>query len=91
MTEQTHELFEDLEVEGDSALTEWRGMPEFNQPDNTAYRQILVSFEDEEAIESFMKLLDVHLTNKTKSLWWPVRPKNNVSDLFYISDDEEEQ
>lgn len=90
MTEINHDLFDDLEGEGDSALTEWRGMPEFNQPDNTAYRQVLVSFEDEDAIASFMKLLDVHMTSKTKSLWWPVRQKNNVADLFYISDDEDD-
>lgn len=63
---------------------EWRGMPEFNQPDNTAYRQIIVSFDDQAGVDRFAELLGVHLTDKTKSLWYPPRDKNFVSDLFWF-------
>ena len=39
----------------DEAETHWRGMPEFNQPDNGAYRQIIISFEDEAGVRAFGK------------------------------------
>lgn len=69
---------------GDDPRLEWRGMPEFNQPDNGAYRQIIVSFDTQEAVDRFAQLLDVSLTSKTKSIWWPPRERNNVADLFWI-------
>ena len=65
----------------------WRDMPEFNQPKNGAFRQIIVSFEDQEGVDEFAKLIQQTLTNKTKSIWFPDRERNLVSDLFYFSDD----
>jgi hypothetical protein len=75
--------FEDDE----SPETEWRGMPEFNQPDNGAYKQIIVSFDDEEGMKRFSKLLGVSVGEKTKSIWYPPRERNNVVDLFYFDED----
>ena len=66
--------------------TEWRGMPEFNQPDNGAFKQIIVSFDDQDGIDKFAALLNLNINAKTKSLWYPPRPKNYVSDLFYFDD-----
>lgn len=66
--------------------TEWRGMPEFNQPDNSAYRQVIVSFEDEEGVAEFFKLINQSYTSKTKSVWFPDRETNKVADLFYYDD-----
>ena len=66
--------------------TEWRGMPDFNQPDNGAVRQIIVSFHAMEDVEVFAKLLNQNITKKTKSLWFPARDKNNVADLFYVNE-----
>lgn len=77
-------LFEGLEE--DEKTTEWRGMPEFNQPDNGAIRQIIVSFSTEEDIQEFAKLVNQNITKKTKSIWFPRREKNNVVDLFYIDE-----
>ncbi len=71
----------------DSPQSEWKNMPQFNQPDNGAYRQIIVSFDDQEGVDQFAKLLDVNLTSKTKSMWYPPRDKNNVADLFWFSKD----
>lgn len=79
-------LFEGL-IEGDERVTEWRGMPGFNQPFNGAIRQIIVSFDKEEDIEEFAKLVNQNITKKTKSIWFPNREKNNVVDLFYVADD----
>lgn len=81
-------LFEGLDE--DEKKTEWRGMPEFNQPDNGAIRQIIVSFTTEEDIQSFAKLVGQNITKKTKSIWFPRREKNNVVDLFWFSKDIDE-
>lgn len=74
-------------IPGDEKETEWRGMPEFNQPDNGAIRQIIVSFDSQEGIDEFVKLVGQNITKKTKSIWFPKREKNDVVDLFYISGD----
>lgn len=70
--------------------TEWRGMPEFNQPDNGAFKQIIVSFDDQDGIDKFADLLDLKINAKTKSLWYPPRAKNYVSDLFYVDEEEDD-
>lgn len=72
-------------IPGDEKETEWRGMPEFNQPDNGAIRQIIVSFDSQDGIDEFAKLVGQNITKKTKSIWFPKREKNDVVDLFYIS------
>ena len=78
-----------FEFDEDTPETEWRGMPEFNQPDNGAYRQIIVSFDDEEGIKQFAKATGQNLTDKTKSIWYPPRERNNVVDLFWFDKDSE--
>lgn len=74
--------FDDLE----SVDVEWRGMPEYNQPNNTAFRQIIVEFDDDKEVEAFAELLEQSVTEKTKSLWYPPRDKNIVVDLFWVSE-----
>lgn len=68
----------------DDPENEWRGMPEFNQPDNGAFRQIIVSFDDQAGVDKFAALINQNITSKTKSLWYPGREKNNVVDLFWF-------
>lgn len=75
----------DMDTTGDLE-EEWRGMPEFNQPDNSAYRQVIVSFEDEEGVAEFFKLINQTYTSKTKSVWFPDRETNRVADLFYYDE-----
>ena len=68
------------------AENEWRGMPEFNQPDNSAYRQIIVSFKSEDDVAAFFKLLDRSYSEKTKSVWFPDKEGNVLYDLFYFDE-----
>lgn len=77
-----HDNLFDVEQD-DDVDNEWRNMPEFNQPDNGAFRQIIISFDDQDGVDAFAKLIDQHLTSKTKSLWFPPREKNNVVDKFF--------
>lgn len=80
MTEK-NPLFEFEET--NEKITEWRGMPEFSQQNRAAYRQIIVSFEDDAGIDQFAKLVQQNITPKTKSIWFPGRVRNDVVDLFY--------
>ena len=50
---------------------EWAGMPDYENKDKTAHRQIIVSFKTEDDAQAFAKLLKQKITDKTKSLWYP--------------------
>jgi hypothetical protein len=65
---------------------EWRGMPDFNQPNKAAYRQLIVSFENEDDVEEFFKLIDQSFTAKTKSIWFPDHKKNELRNLFIFDE-----
>lgn len=77
-----------FEFDDDTPESEWRGMPEYNQPFNGAYRQLIVSFDDEEGVRKFAKLVNQNITDKTKSIWFPQRERNNVVDLFWVDSSE---
>lgn len=64
----------------------WQNMPEYNQPDNGAYRQLIINFQDEAAVKNFESIIGQSLTKKTKSIWFPKREQNNVSELFWIEE-----
>lgn len=53
------------------ASSEWVGMPEFNQEDQLAHRQVIVNFKSDEDVMLFAKLLEQDLTDKTRSIWYP--------------------
>jgi hypothetical protein len=79
-------LFEFEADAKDQKATEWRGMPEFNQPDNGPYRQVTISFKTPEDLKDFAKLTGLSITDKTKSAWFPYRAMNRVSELFYFDE-----
>jgi hypothetical protein len=64
----------------------WQNMPTYDQPNNSAYRQLIINFENEDAVKAFSDLVGQNLTKKTKSIWFPKREQNNVSDLFWIEE-----
>ncbi len=63
--------------------TEWEGMPDFNQPDKSAQRQITVSFKTDEDVEAFAKLIGQNITDKTRSLWYPAAEIERYIDKRY--------
>jgi ParB-like chromosome segregation protein Spo0J len=54
---------------------EWKGMPDFEQGDETAARKLIVNFQSDEDAARFAELLTQHfgieVGPKTKSVWWP--------------------
>jgi hypothetical protein len=64
---------------------EWAGMPEFNQQDNGAFRQILVSFKSDEDAEKFAKVIGQSITKDTRALWFPEAEIIHVADKRYLA------
>jgi predicted DNA binding protein len=63
-------------ADDDSWKAHWKGMPEFKNTAEEYYKDIKVSFRTEEDYKAFAKLLDQKLTEKTKSIWYPVMLKD---------------
>jgi hypothetical protein len=78
-------IFENMTLETPTER-HWQNMPEFNQQDKTAYRQIIVSFDTPEAVEEFAQRLGITVGKKTKSIWFPERIRNSVKELFWSSE-----
>ena len=50
---------------------EWVGMPEYVQPNKMAFRDIVIHFKDQDAVDEFRDLVQQKITSKTKYLWFP--------------------
>jgi hypothetical protein len=76
--------------EGTNPEEEWKDMPEFNQPDATSFRHIIVHFNDQESVDEFSELIGQDLTDKTKSIWHPKQERMDTESKRYSSDQESE-
>ncbi len=70
------------EIKDKNEAAEWLGMPEF-EVKNGVYKQIIVSFENEEDRQEFARRLDLSLTDKTKSVWFPDRPMDDIASVAF--------
>jgi hypothetical protein len=70
---------------------EWQDMPEFVQPASRAFRSIHVHFNSEEDVLEFAKRLVVHVTDKTRWLWFPPgsHEQDKTADLRVVSGEPE--
>lgn len=50
---------------------EWEDMPEFDQPDQTAFRRIIVNFACQDDVDHFAATIGQELGKKTRSIWHP--------------------
>lgn len=76
-----------LAGEGENDVeAEWQGMPEFEQPDATAHRQIIVNFKDDAAVDDFADKMGQKLTDKTRSIWHPEEEIARYADKQYAAD-----
>lgn len=55
----------------DDPLSEWQGMPEFEQDGKRPFKQIIVRFMTEDDVKKFSELIGQEITSETKSLWHP--------------------
>jgi ParB-like chromosome segregation protein Spo0J len=62
---------------------EWGGMPEFEQPDATAFRSLIVHFNSEEDVEEFKKSIGQDFTEKTKFIYYPRQIRADLKAIHY--------
>jgi hypothetical protein len=58
-------------------------MPDFEQEDLSAQRQIIVSFANNEDVKEFSKLMNQNITPKTRSIWYPKAETESMTDRYY--------
>lgn len=63
-------------------LKEWKGMPEFEQPEAGPFRTLFVHFKDQASVDAFAKLIGQKLTDKTKYLWYPEAVKVAAAQVY---------
>jgi hypothetical protein len=75
-----------LRVLGDAIADpqgEWQGMPEYSQPDVTAFHTLHVHFKDAAALEAFGALIGRPLTKTVRFLWVPDEPEATTRTKTY--------
>jgi len=61
----------------------WWGMPEFEMKDATPKYQIIMNFMTKEDVEDFARKLDLPLSSKSNSAWWPNQKKLKGCEFEY--------
>lgn len=70
------------------ASDEWEGMPEFSHEDQTAWKSVVVHFNDQASMEEFSEIVGQPITEKTKSIWHPRAEKTTYVDKRYSAEAE---
>jgi len=66
---------------------EWVGMPEFSNEDLRPYKQLLVSFANEEDMNKFAELIGQKITQTTKFVWYPEQDRIDVANKRYVDEE----
>lgn len=74
----------------DDPYAEWEGMPEYTHKDLNAWKQLIVSFANEQDYLRFAKLVGQKLTDKTRSIWYPKAEVVSELDKRYADEEESE-
>lgn len=72
----------------------WRdelvGQPEYEQPNKTCYKEVIVRFSTKEDFEDFQRRLEQTMSEKTKSIWHPNLDRSLAFDFDLLCVDENE-
>ena len=63
---------------------EWQDMPEFISEDKTAFRTILIHFNDQKSVDEFAKLVDQNISDRTKYIYYPKIEIETMMNKRYI-------
>jgi predicted metal-dependent HD superfamily phosphohydrolase len=66
----------------------WKGMPEFENKENSYFHTVKVHFKCEEDYKAFAKLVEQNLTMKTKSMWYPKYERLVPSEFAWIDEED---
>jgi hypothetical protein len=65
---------------------EWRGMPEFEHEDKTAYRSLVVHFADEQAVQGFAQIVGQNFSAEAKYIYYPEKERAEHAGENYADD-----
>jgi ParB family chromosome partitioning protein len=65
---------------------EFKGMPEFEQEDLSAFKTIKVHFKNEEDLKKFSKLIKQTVALNTKSIWYPPAEILHWADKHFVDE-----
>jgi hypothetical protein len=68
----------------------WQSMPSFHQDDKLGFHHLVVHFRDQEAIDSFAKMVSKPVSTATKYLWFPEIEIDRYADKRIKSSEREE-
>lgn len=73
-------------TEAINAADLWKGMPEFEQEDQTSFRSIHVHFKCQADIDKFAELVGQKIGERTRSLWYPEAEKIDMYSELYVNE-----
>lgn len=62
---------------------EWKGMPEFDHQDLSAFRSIIIHFKSAQDVIDFGELINQSISNNAKYLWFPPRERENLKSMVF--------
>lgn len=74
---------------GTDPYSEWEGMPHYEN-EKKQDRQLVVHFLTDEAVEEFARLMEQPITERTKYIYYPYKPKESTIDIRYTSATDDE-
>lgn len=78
------------EIEDFDAAALWAGMPEYTQMPSGTGLKVVVNFRNREDRRAFAEKLGVEFTEKTRSMWWPEREREDLLSVRFVADKEGE-
>lgn len=68
------------EIKDKNEASEWIGMPDYEPTEKPL--KIIVSFRNETDRNQFANILDLNITDQTKSVWYPEKQNNDTSSII---------
>lgn len=70
------------EIKDFDKASEWVGLPEYDMQD-PRHHSIIVHFESEKDFQDFIKLTQAQVTENSKYMWYPYKPKDDVKSVEF--------
>lgn len=74
-------------VDGFDAMSEWQGMPEFEQESINAFKTIQVHFKSLDDLKAFAELVGQTVTENTRSIYYPEQIKEKIKGVYVVQDE----
>lgn len=71
-----------------NASEAWKGMPEFSQEDQMAWKMVKVNFRNAEDLQRFAELINQNMTVDTRSIWFPEQEQDRTATTIEFKADE---